>query len=460
MLPPDLAAGATLGRLVGLALQEGGVSICSDDGSHWCTESEWTPGAYALIGAAAVLSGMTRMTLTLAAILVEVVDDMRMMPAIMLALCVAKIVGNAIAPESFDEMMIELQGLPFLEESPPPALGMLSAQNAIASPVVVLPEVVNVGFLVKLLDGCGHNGFPVVPVAEGDAGDSDAATVGRSKHRVVGLILRRQLLVMLERKVWEHNYTELPEATRHQFIASYTSKMTFKTTSAKNACDKMTVRELTGLQLADLDHLIDLRPFLDPSPLTVTTLMPLNHVYRLFNEIGVRHLPVLHAHGDHAGLLAGIITRKDLRRQEMEKRVMELFQLDLSTSGHHHRDDSRHGRSSTNRRSGSTPLGSPSPVRRDGGAGSSGSLAAAPAPAGATPVLDQVRMEGLSASRGRGESATVADERLMKALELRCGASPAAESLLVELVEGSPSQGRLPKTEASPDADPDKLQIL
>ena len=49
------------------------------------------PGAYALIGAAAVLSGMTRMTLTLAAILIEVVDDMRMMPAIMLALCVAMI---------------------------------------------------------------------------------------------------------------------------------------------------------------------------------------------------------------------------------------------------------------------------------------------------------------------------------------------------------------------------------
>jgi len=49
---PGIAIGACLGRLVGLALQQAGVTLCNEDGSRWCTESEWTPGAYALIGAA------------------------------------------------------------------------------------------------------------------------------------------------------------------------------------------------------------------------------------------------------------------------------------------------------------------------------------------------------------------------------------------------------------------------
>ena len=48
----------------------------------------WPPGAFALVGAAAVLSSMTRMTLTLAAILTEVAKDVKLLPMIMLALTV------------------------------------------------------------------------------------------------------------------------------------------------------------------------------------------------------------------------------------------------------------------------------------------------------------------------------------------------------------------------------------
>eukprot|EP00966_Prymnesium_polylepis_P304587 7037349-Prymnesium_polylepis.1 len=51
-----------MGRLVGELLKQADLS------------GVWTPGAFALIGAAAVLSGMTHMTLTLAAILTEVFE--------------------------------------------------------------------------------------------------------------------------------------------------------------------------------------------------------------------------------------------------------------------------------------------------------------------------------------------------------------------------------------------------
>ena len=55
-------------------------------------EAAWLPGTYALLGAAAVLSGVTHMTLTLAAILTELAADVELLLAIMLVLMIAKAV--------------------------------------------------------------------------------------------------------------------------------------------------------------------------------------------------------------------------------------------------------------------------------------------------------------------------------------------------------------------------------
>lgn len=74
-------------------------------------------------------SGMTRMTLTLAAILVEVADDVQLLPSLMVVLTISHLVGEMLS-ESFDHMMIEEQGLPFLHERPPQYLSMLTARNA------------------------------------------------------------------------------------------------------------------------------------------------------------------------------------------------------------------------------------------------------------------------------------------------------------------------------------------
>ena len=52
-------------------------------------------------------------------------------------------VAEKLAP-SFDHAMMRLQGLPFLDEAPPSDLSMLTAQDAMVGPVVVLPEVTSV----------------------------------------------------------------------------------------------------------------------------------------------------------------------------------------------------------------------------------------------------------------------------------------------------------------------------
>lgn len=170
---PGICIGACLGRLFG--------QLLADADLH----AGWSPGAYALLGAAAVLSGMTRMSLTLAAILVEVADDMRMMPALMIVLALSRMAGALVAP-SIDEIMLELQGLPFLEEAPPEGFKMLTARDAMARSVTTLPEVVQVRFLPIPSDVVR---FLLIP------SDDRAARghAGRHTHRCAHLVLAQRL---------------------------------------------------------------------------------------------------------------------------------------------------------------------------------------------------------------------------------------------------------------------------
>jgi len=88
--------GAALGRLMGEAL------LAAD------LASERDLGTWALLGAAAVLTGMTRMMMTVAIILVEVAKDAHALPALMIAVAGARLVGDLIC-HGFDHGMIELE---------------------------------------------------------------------------------------------------------------------------------------------------------------------------------------------------------------------------------------------------------------------------------------------------------------------------------------------------------------
>ena len=297
---PGIAIGATIGRIIGQVLVEFGIN------------GAWHPGAYALLGAAAVLSGMTRMTLTLAAILIEVADDIRLMPAIMLSLSIAHMVAERFGP-SIDDLMMKLQGLPFLHESPPTRLHMLTAQDAMASPVLVVPEVVQVAFLADVLDNSTHNGFPVLKVQDGQHTTKMGA-------KFCGMILRRQLLVLLKERVFDYQLknTEIPPAVIEQFVGSF---------STMSNSENKAVAQHVKLSASDKAKLLDLRAFMDPSPLTINKLMPLSRVYRLFNEIGVRHLPIL----DSNSHVVGMITRQNLHAERMEENILNLEDSKLST---------------------------------------------------------------------------------------------------------------------------------
>ncbi|KAG0021733.1 hypothetical protein BGZ80_001799 [Entomortierella chlamydospora] len=100
---PTMVAGAVFGRMVGLGVQWLIVMDCV------------IPGLYAMIGAAACLSGVTRMTVSLVVIMFELTGAMTYSLPIMIAVMIGKFVGDAFSPEAFFNKLIDLNEHPYLD---------------------------------------------------------------------------------------------------------------------------------------------------------------------------------------------------------------------------------------------------------------------------------------------------------------------------------------------------------
>jgi chloride channel 3/4/5 len=75
-----------------------------------------TPGTYALVGAAAVLAGVTRMTVSLTVIMFELTGALTYILPIMITVMVSKTVGDQISRGGIYDKIIKLKNYPFLSE--------------------------------------------------------------------------------------------------------------------------------------------------------------------------------------------------------------------------------------------------------------------------------------------------------------------------------------------------------
>ncbi|KAF9357964.1 hypothetical protein BGX26_002756 [Mortierella sp. AD094] len=115
---PTMVAGAVFGRMVGLGVQwliakypeYPLFQVCEGD-SMDCV----IPGLYAMIGAAACLSGVTRMTVSLVVIMFELTGAMTYSLPIMMAVMIGKFVGDAFSPDAFFNKLIDLNEHPYLD---------------------------------------------------------------------------------------------------------------------------------------------------------------------------------------------------------------------------------------------------------------------------------------------------------------------------------------------------------
>lgn len=111
-----MAIGACVGRVIGIFVQYVQNAVpdlfifasCKPDVE--CV----TPGTYAILGAAAALAGVTRMTISLAVIMFELTGALSFLLPIMITVLISKWVGDLLVPKGLYDSLIDLNGYPFL----------------------------------------------------------------------------------------------------------------------------------------------------------------------------------------------------------------------------------------------------------------------------------------------------------------------------------------------------------
>jgi chloride channel 3/4/5 len=106
---PTLGVGACAGRIVGLLVQYAQWRWPTAPVFASCPQNSTCviPGLYAMVGAAAALSGVTRTTVSLAVIMFELTDTLTYAVPVMLGVLVAKTVADALEPKGIYELAIE-----------------------------------------------------------------------------------------------------------------------------------------------------------------------------------------------------------------------------------------------------------------------------------------------------------------------------------------------------------------
>ncbi|KAH9682759.1 chloride channel protein CLC-d [Citrus sinensis] len=282
---PGIMIGSTYGRLVGMFVV------------NFYKKLNIEEGTYALLGAASFLGGSMRMTVSLCVIMVEITNNLKFLPLIMLVLLISKAVGDAFSEGLYEEQA-HLRGVPLLESRPKYKMRQMTAKEACgAQKVVSLPRIIKVADVVSILRTNKHNGFPVIDHSR------------NGERLVIGLVLRSHLLVLLQSKV-DFQHSPLPCDTRGGSKPISHSFSEF----VKPASSKGLSIDDIHLSSDDMEMYIDLGPFLNPSPYVVPEDMSLSKVYNLFRQLGLRHIFVV----PRASRVIGLITRKDLLIEDGE----------------------------------------------------------------------------------------------------------------------------------------------
>ncbi|XP_041067284.1 H(+)/Cl(-) exchange transporter 4 isoform X2 [Carcharodon carcharias] len=274
---PSMAVGAIAGRMVGI-----GVEQMAYHHHDWFIFRSWcrpgadcvTPGLYAMVGAAACLGGVTRMTVSLVVIMFELTGGLEYIVPLMAAAVTSKWVADAFGKVGIYEAHIHLNGYPFLDSKDEFRHRTLATDvmrpRRTEPPLSVLTQgsmtVEDVETLIKDTD---YNGFPVV--------------VTKESERLIGFVQRRDLIPAIK------NARKVQDGVVSNSIVYFT--------------------EDPPPLLGNSPCPLKLRRILNLSPFTVTDHTPMETVVDIFRKLGLRQCLVT-----HSGRLLGILTKKDVLR--------------------------------------------------------------------------------------------------------------------------------------------------
>lgn len=268
ILLPSMAVGALYGRVVGLIVEvwqqeyPNFIVFASCEPDIPCV----TPGTYAVIGAASALAGATRMTVSIVVIMFELTGALTYVLPIMIAVMLSKWVADAFGKRGIYESWIHFQGYPFLDnkdDTPIPDVPVSQIMTRYDDLVCITATGHTIESLRELLQDHRYRGLPVI--------------YDMREPTLLGYISRTELQYALDSA---SNSRSLPPSTECFFQHQ---------------------------PLADPTVTLDLRPWMDQTPITLSSRSSLQLTNEMFQKLGLRYVVFT-----DKGLLSGLLTKKDL----------------------------------------------------------------------------------------------------------------------------------------------------
>ncbi|XP_032904136.1 chloride transport protein 6 [Amblyraja radiata] len=363
---PSLLCGAAYGRLVANILKT------------YIGMSHIYSGTFALVGAAAFLGGVVRMTISLTVILIESTNEITYGLPIMVTLMVAKWTGDFFNKGIYD-LHVALRGVPLLEWETEAEMDKLTASDIMEPNLTYVYPHTRIQSLVSILRTTAHHAYPVVTENRGNENEfmkgnilisnnirfkkSSVLTRAGEQYKrsqsmksypsselrnVCEELVNTEvaedrediLQQMLERRhvpypnlypdqspsedwTMEERFRPLTFhgiIRRSQLVTLLVRGVCYLETHSSSTQPRLSYSEMTedyprypdvhelDLTLLNPRMIVDITPYMNPCPYTVSPSTHVSQVFNLFRTMGLRHLPVVNAVGE----IVGIITRHNL----------------------------------------------------------------------------------------------------------------------------------------------------
>ncbi|PWY71912.1 voltage-gated chloride channel [Aspergillus eucalypticola CBS 122712] len=227
-----------------------------------------TPGIYAIIGAASALGGATRMTVSIVVIMFELTGALTYVIPIMIAVMLSKWCGDIFGKRGIYESWIQLNEYPFLDhrdDTTPPDVPAHKVMTTVDDMTVITAVGHTIDSLRGLLLTTSYRGFPVV--------------TDTSNPILLGYISRNELTYALK----------------------------YSTKPSDNELSGATQVFFSHQPFADPAETLDLRPWMDQTPITLNSNTTFLIVLRMFQRLGLRYVLLA-----DKGVLQGLLTKKDV----------------------------------------------------------------------------------------------------------------------------------------------------
>ncbi|KAG8787140.1 hypothetical protein FRC15_009885 [Serendipita sp. 397] len=281
---PTLGVGACAGRILGLGIQWLSMVHPTMPVFDSCKEGTQcvVPGVYAMIGAAATLSGVTRTTVSLAVIMFELTGTLTYVVPVMLSVLVAKTVADALEPKGIYDLVIELNQLPYLDHKAEYRWGVLTVADVMDKKVDVInvDKANTVGSLQGQLSrvfgmGTLDGGFPIVTRQESG---------GLRGWKMIGYISHNEL---------EHALNVVGDEPD--------TAVQFRPLPPPRDYEPSAVSSIHE-GAAEPDP-FDFTMYMDQAPLMVQAHSPLEIVQQMFVKLGARYVVVVNTNGFYEGVI-------------------------------------------------------------------------------------------------------------------------------------------------------------